>query len=277
MVLVTGAAGSIGSELVRQLLSFSPSKIVLLDQAESALYDIEQELIDQTQPSLWDRFRSTSASRLLGLPPKEFEVGTKTKDELVLRTIAKNKEEFFEELSKEELNGLALEEYSKIENLTNQNKNRVVENESFADEREILAKEANNIIEGFTTAKEKGQQPNEEAINKRISEILVANKELEDKMKKNIFDYENSGEDLQEFHSELELFKKNWGTWENAKETARLGGARILNGFSRTNECIESNNENRAAIVRNNIVTPRGIKKRSMRNRSEMARGCTNS
>ena len=45
-ILVTGAAGSIGSEIVRQLLNFSPNRIVLLDQAESALYDLEQELID---------------------------------------------------------------------------------------------------------------------------------------------------------------------------------------------------------------------------------------
>jgi FlaA1/EpsC-like NDP-sugar epimerase len=48
IILVTGAAGSIGSEIVRQLLYFSPKKIVLLDQAESALYDLEQELIDHS-------------------------------------------------------------------------------------------------------------------------------------------------------------------------------------------------------------------------------------
>ena len=46
VILVTGAAGSIGSEMVRQLLNFSPKKIILLDQAESGLYDLEQELIE---------------------------------------------------------------------------------------------------------------------------------------------------------------------------------------------------------------------------------------
>lgn len=51
-ILVTGAAGSIGSEIVRQLIRFSPAKVILLDQAESALYDLEMEL--------WrnDQFRS---------------------------------------------------------------------------------------------------------------------------------------------------------------------------------------------------------------------------
>lgn len=43
-ILVTGAAGSIGSEIVRQLLSYKTGKIVLLDQAESALYDLQIEM-----------------------------------------------------------------------------------------------------------------------------------------------------------------------------------------------------------------------------------------
>ncbi len=44
IVLVTGAAGSIGSEIVRQLSKFNPKKIILVDSAESPLYDIENEL-----------------------------------------------------------------------------------------------------------------------------------------------------------------------------------------------------------------------------------------
>ncbi len=43
-VLISGAAGSIGSGLVIQLLRFHPKKIVLLDQAESPLYDLENQL-----------------------------------------------------------------------------------------------------------------------------------------------------------------------------------------------------------------------------------------
>lgn len=44
VILITGAAGSIGSELARQALPFSPSKLILLDQAETPLHDLELEL-----------------------------------------------------------------------------------------------------------------------------------------------------------------------------------------------------------------------------------------
>ncbi|MFN5423113.1 MAG: polysaccharide biosynthesis protein [bacterium] len=43
-ILVTGAAGSIGSEIVRQLIKYSPEIIVLCDQAETPLYNLEMEL-----------------------------------------------------------------------------------------------------------------------------------------------------------------------------------------------------------------------------------------
>ncbi len=43
-ILITGAAGSIGSELVRQMVKFNPQLIILLDQAETPLHDIEREM-----------------------------------------------------------------------------------------------------------------------------------------------------------------------------------------------------------------------------------------
>ena len=43
-VMITGAAGSIGSEIVRQVASFNPYNMVLIDQAETPLHDIRLEL-----------------------------------------------------------------------------------------------------------------------------------------------------------------------------------------------------------------------------------------
>ncbi len=44
VVLVTGACGSIGSELVRQVLKFYPEHLILVDQAETPLYELQLEL-----------------------------------------------------------------------------------------------------------------------------------------------------------------------------------------------------------------------------------------
>ncbi|MCC3263802.1 SDR family NAD(P)-dependent oxidoreductase, partial [Paenibacillus polymyxa] len=41
-VLVTGAGGSIGSELCHQLVRFAPARVVLVETSEYALYKIEQ-------------------------------------------------------------------------------------------------------------------------------------------------------------------------------------------------------------------------------------------
>jgi len=50
-VLVTGAGGSIGSEICRQVAKFAPRKIILLDSAETPLFHIERELVG-THPNL---------------------------------------------------------------------------------------------------------------------------------------------------------------------------------------------------------------------------------
>lgn len=44
VICITGAAGSIGSEIVRQVICYHPRQIVLVDQAESALFEIDREI-----------------------------------------------------------------------------------------------------------------------------------------------------------------------------------------------------------------------------------------
>ncbi|MEJ6589730.1 MAG: nucleoside-diphosphate sugar epimerase/dehydratase [Crocinitomicaceae bacterium] len=45
-ILITGAAGSIGSGLVKQIVKFKPALLILFDQAESGLYDLQWEILE---------------------------------------------------------------------------------------------------------------------------------------------------------------------------------------------------------------------------------------
>ena len=47
VVMITGAAGSIGQEIVRQVLSFHPQAVILVEQAESPLHDLRMDLTEQ--------------------------------------------------------------------------------------------------------------------------------------------------------------------------------------------------------------------------------------
>ena len=46
-LLITGAGGSIGSEIIRQLIHFKPKTLILLDNNEPSLYKINNELIQK--------------------------------------------------------------------------------------------------------------------------------------------------------------------------------------------------------------------------------------
>ena len=48
-ILITGGAGSIGSEIVRQIINFKPYKIIILDQAESPLHSLQLEISEHAQ------------------------------------------------------------------------------------------------------------------------------------------------------------------------------------------------------------------------------------
>jgi FlaA1/EpsC-like NDP-sugar epimerase len=54
-ILITGGAGSIGSEIARQVIPFLPKRLIIVDQAESALYELELELGEKFK---WKNFET---------------------------------------------------------------------------------------------------------------------------------------------------------------------------------------------------------------------------
>lgn len=67
-ILITGGAGSIGSEIVRQVSLFNPELIVVLDQAETPLYEIEMEMREKF-PAIQFKFILADISNIRRIEP----------------------------------------------------------------------------------------------------------------------------------------------------------------------------------------------------------------
>jgi FlaA1/EpsC-like NDP-sugar epimerase len=87
-VMVTGAGGSIGSELVRQVLRQGPRRLILLDASEGALYEAEREAQDFIQTA-----KRTSAAPAVAAPVLVAVLGSIQNSALVRRTIDSNRVE----------------------------------------------------------------------------------------------------------------------------------------------------------------------------------------
>ncbi|AGO49737.1 virion structural protein [Cellulophaga phage phi13:2] len=197
---------------------------------DDQLSEIDNSLKTQERTN---KFKNSFAAKLFGISGSSaFETG-KSKEDLEKEAINRNKEEFFETLSKEELTDLQRQEYSKIEKLNTENKSRIWDNNKYDEQRNAIDQEMNAISQGIWSALEKGEQPNVQAYAK-LDELKYQKDSLGAKMNLNISDYEKSQEDLQGFNEELDLFKTNWGLWESTKKSIGLQGTKGLLGVTKT-------------------------------------------
>jgi FlaA1/EpsC-like NDP-sugar epimerase len=82
-VLVTGAAGSIGSEIVRQVATFNPYSIILIDQAETPLHDMRLELLEK-----WRELRTEIVVADIGNASRMEKVFAKTRPQFIFHAAA---------------------------------------------------------------------------------------------------------------------------------------------------------------------------------------------
>ncbi len=82
-VLVTGAAGSIGSEIVRQIASFNPYSIILIDQSETPLHDMRLELKEK-----WRELRTEIVVADISNASRMEKVFAKTRPQLIFHAAA---------------------------------------------------------------------------------------------------------------------------------------------------------------------------------------------
>jgi len=83
VVMVTGAGGSIGSELCRQLVRLGVAQLVLVDKGEEALFDIERELIDERDFTAGNAVLANCGDR-----PKMREICERHRPEVVFHAAA---------------------------------------------------------------------------------------------------------------------------------------------------------------------------------------------
>lgn len=82
-VLVTGAAGSIGSEIVRQVASFNPYSVILVDQAETPLHDMRLELQEK-----WRDLRTEIIVADIGNASRMEKIFSKTRPQYIFHAAA---------------------------------------------------------------------------------------------------------------------------------------------------------------------------------------------